>query len=114
MPVLCAVKRSAPSAGAPWGHSLYHAGRAHSGWFLQRLVKPSDVQDQASGQVHFYKFAIFDPRQSHVCEVKFGTGRCILMKEGDLIDSEKEGIAIAFNVLFLLHPRQRCPGSVAV
>ena len=27
------------------------------------------------------------------------------------IDSGKEGIAIAFNILFLLHPKQRCPGS---
>ena len=28
------------------------------------------------------------------------------------IASGKEGIAIAFNILFLLHPKQRCPGSV--
>ena len=71
--------RGAP-LGHPWGHSSYHAGRAHSRrfpieWSPQSLVKPSYAEDQACGQIYFYILAMFDPRQSHVCKVTFGTGR---------------------------------------
>ena len=89
-PVFFAIRSSALSgapSGHPWGHSSYHAGRTHSRRFPtesspQSLVKPSYIEDQASGQVYFYILAIFDPRQSHVCKVTFGTGRPKCRLEG--------------------------------